>query len=446
MAANLLDTGLVEKLQTVSNGEISDIESYKRREITLILLNIGVLAALFVVHVIFLFEIGKPSAMLLATLTVRFVVLMIELFWIQRLTAETSVAARRTYTHLSIAINIFFAFIASVFGGTADSHYSVLMIIPIIQAAYHFNLLKTLAVAGLAIILTFAEVWIYFYRKPPVDYGEFFEAATVALIFFVVGLVVWLLVGNLREEESKLQESLRELKATQARLVNEEKLAAVDELSSAIAHEIRNPVTMIASSLDLASKQPENSTLRAEMFAIATQESKRLETLTGDFLTFARTNEPIAEQNDVNETLEYCAALARARLAKTATTISVDCPSEITARFDATQIRQALLNLVLNAAEAVMTGGRIAIGAEISSSTLFVFVENDGPAIAAEIAEQIFDPFFTAKPKGTGLGLAIVRRIARAHKGEIALVKNDDGAVKFVLSLPQKPNGQNSDH
>lgn len=414
-----------------------NIESYKRREISLILLNITVLAALFIVHIIFLFEIGTPSKLLLLTLAARFILLIFELLWLQKLSGDVNPKIIFIHTHFSIWLNIVFAFIASVYGGTADSHYSVLMVIPVIQAAYHFNLPKTLAVVGVTIILTFLELWIYFYQKPPVDYGEMFEASTVSLIFFVVGFVVWLLVGNLREEEARLTESLTKLRATQSKLLMEEKLAAIGQLSSSIAHEIRNPVAMIASSLEMASKQAENSPLRAEMFDIAAQESKRLENLTDDFLTFARTKEPVIQNQNVFETLEYTASLAKAKLSEKETGIKIHCEKNLHWNFDAPQIRQALLNLVLNAADAVGSKGQIKIGGAVEKGDLKLSVENNGKAIAKKILPDIFEPFFTAKAKGTGLGLSIVRKIARAHKGEISLAKNENGCVRFELILPE---------
>ncbi|MBS1793764.1 MAG: HAMP domain-containing histidine kinase [Acidobacteria bacterium] len=414
-----------------------NIESYKRREISLILLNILVLAALFIVHIVFLFEIGKPSKYLLVTLVVRFVLLIVELVWIQKLDPRANPRRLRLHSRLSIWINIVFAFIASIFGGTPDSHYSVLMIIPIIQAAFHFNLAKTLGIVSVAIVLTFAEVWIYFWRKPPVDYGEFFEAATVTLIFFVVGFVVRLLAGNLGDEEIKLQASLDELREMQNRLVAEEKMAAVGQLASAIAHEIRNPVAMIASSLEMAARQPENSPLRTEMFEIAAEESKRLEVLTDDFLKFARTKEPELVERSVDETLDYVAALVRTRLAEQGVEVEVAGDAGLVCRFDDGQIRQALLNLVVNAVESAGERGVVALGAENAAEGIVWFVENDGPSIGENLVPRIFEPFFTGKPKGTGLGLAIVRKIARAHGGEARLARNENGLVRFEILIPK---------
>ncbi len=205
--------------------------SYKKQETVLILLNIAVLAALFFVHIVFISLLGRPTSSLLVVLAVRFAILVFEIIWVQRLTQESSTAID-IHIHLSILLNITVAFLASVSGGTADSHYSVLMIIPILSAAYRFNLAKTLVVTAITIILTFIEVWLFFRAHPPVDVTEYFEAATVSLVFLVVAVVVWLLVGNLREEEEKLGRSLEDLSVLQDKLVAEEKLAAIGQLSS----------------------------------------------------------------------------------------------------------------------------------------------------------------------------------------------------------------------
>lgn len=415
---------------------MNSIKLNRQRETALILINMAVIAALFGVHIAFLFQLGRPSTILLFTLALRFIILIFELIWVQKISPETTDKYLLSYTHFSIWINIIFAFIASVFGGAADSHYSVLMIIPIISSAYHFKLWQTLSIISVTIFLTFLEIWIFFQQKPPIDYGEFFEAATVSLIFLVVGLVVWLLVGYLREEEKKLQRSLVELRETQAKLVAEEKLAAVGQLASSIAHEIRNPVAMIASSLAMAEKQ--NSPVKEEMLGIATQEAKRLENLTGDFLSYARTKQPELKETKIADILDYVANLIKAKTEEQNITLSVVCSENLSAKIDSTQIQQALLNLLINALDATKENGKIVLGAEKSTETVKIFVENSGEAISNELVERIFEPFFTAKPKGTGLGLAIVKNIVKSHQGEIRLAKNEHGQVKFEISIPNK--------
>lgn len=416
-----------------------ELESYKRQESTLILLSMMVLGALILVHVGFLPIVGKPSATLLAILAGRFIMLVGELLWVQKLHAPLRSTTVAAYTHFSIWLNVGFAFFASYFSGLPDSHYSVLLVIPIISAAYRLTLPRAIFVAAVAVLMTFLEVWLYFYRKPPGDFGEYFEAASVSLIFLLVAVVVWLLVDYLRKEEAKLRASLAELKLAQARLVAEEKLAAVGRLSSAIAHEIRNPVAMIASSLDLASRETQQSPLREEMFGIATEEAARLEKLTTDFLSYARVKELDRKETPLAPLLEYISSLTKARAAESGVSLKTVCAENLTAEIDASQIQQALLNLMMNALDATPAGGEITLGANLATDeTINLFVENSGAAIDEEVGSRIFEPFFTNKSKGTGLGLAIVRNTARAHGGEAFLASNEPNRVRFVIALPQK--------
>lgn len=409
--------------------------SYKKQETLLILLNMSVIAALVFVHISFIGLLGRPSGWLLLILAIRFILLNLELIWVQKTDDNTPPGLINAHIYLSLILNMVFAFLAARSGGTADSHYSVLMVIPIISAAYRFRLIWTMLVVIVAIALNFLEVYFYFTENPPVDISEYFEAATVSLVFLVVGIIVWLLVGSLRSEEEKLNHSLDELRELQSRLVAEEKLAAIGQLSSAIAHEIRNPVSMIASSLKLAEKQLEDSSVRKEMFDIATAEATRLELLTTDFLAFARAKEPERKEVAVRENLEYIAGLSRAKLAEKDLTLEIRCPTDITFSMDQSQMQQVLLNLMTNSVSAAPEGTAIVLGAEKRGALSVLFVENEGPRIPDEIVDRIFEPFFTGKERGTGLGLSIVRTVARGHGGEVSLVRNLDGNVRFEIAF-----------
>lgn len=412
---------------------VFNFAAYKRQETVLILLNFAVLASLFFVHISFITLLGRPTFWLLLTLAVRFAILVFELIWVQRVDERSSRFSVRIQINLSILLNISFAFLASISGGTADSHYSVLMIIPILSAAYRFGIVRTLAVTAITIILTFLEVWIFFRENPPADVSEYFQAATVSLIFLVVAIVVWLLVGNLRSEEEKLSISLDELHRVQAKLVAEEKLAVIGQLASAIAHEIRNPVTMIASSLKMAEKHLPGSPVRQEMFEIATAEAKRLELLTTDFLAFARSKEPLMKSASVRDTLGYITDLAKAKASEKEITLETISDETVQFRMDAEQMRQALLNLLMNAINATPAKGKILIGAESENGHSVLFVENEGQQITDDLVERIFEPFYTGEAKGTGLGLPIVRNIARAHGGDVYLSQNEPGRVRFEI-------------
>jgi signal transduction histidine kinase len=420
----------------------SDLESFKREQSLLILLNLAVLAGLLFVHVSFLSLLGPPSNLLIIVVAARFLMLIGELLWLQDLKTNRRWPVT-LYRHLSIWFSIGFAFLAAYVAGAAglstipDSHYSVLMVLPIISAALYFRLPGALAVTAVAIAVTFLQVWVFFRRHPPSDVSEYFEAATVCLIFLVVGPLVWSLVTYLRREQLRLKANLAELNRTRDRLVTEEKLAAVGRLASGIAHEIRNPVAMISSSLIMATRQSNNSQIRDEMFEVATQEAARLEKMTNDFLEYARIRNPDTKPVFLRETLGYVATLVTAKANQTDIVLNLDVSQDLQATIDDCQVQGALLNLLTNAFDATPSGGEVKLGAFTGDDgDVVIYVENSGDRLSDEVGKHIFEPFFTTKQKGTGLGLSIVHRIARSHGGNAMLAINESGRVRFAITIP----------
>ncbi len=413
-----------------------DFESFRQQESVLILLNLAVLAGTLSIHLLFEPTLGSPSRWFFGAVALTFLVQTLELIGLHGIEAPPSAVALFAYSRLSVWSNIGLAFLISVLGTTVDSHYVVLMVIPLITAAFRFSLPGILAVVAVAGGLTMARVWLYFQHHPPSQAIEYFEAANVAMIYLVVVLFVWFLVGQLRRHQTRLEQSLHELKQAQDRLVAGEKLAAVGRLASAIAHEIRNPVAMIASSGTLA-RRAGSGDQRDEMLDIVVQEASRLEKLTTDFLTYARTKPPDLQATSMSTALGYVAGLASARAAESSLQVEAECPSGLMAWADPFQIHQALLNLVVNAMDASPPGGRVLLrGEQAPGGGARVAVENAGGPIPPDAAGRIFEPFFTTKAAGTGLGLAIARSIALAHGGGLVLEDNTAGLVRFVLTLP----------
>jgi signal transduction histidine kinase len=281
-------------------------------------------------------------------------------------------------------------------------------------------------------------VWVFFLIEPPLDEGEVFEAFTMILIYFATGWVVWMLSAHLRRDAAELRANNDELCRTRDQLVAEERLAAVGRFASAIAHEIRNPVAAIASSLATAERDSLPQDLRAEMTRIALKEAGRLQQLTTDFLTYARSKPPQLAMVQVGVVIDYLLGLVRARAEERSVAIEGSCPASLAATMDEFQIHRAMLNLVMNAIDATPAGGRVRIGAQNNgvNAPLILFVENNGAAISADAAAHVFEPFFTTKATGTGLGLAIARNIAAGHGGSLTLAANEPGRVRFELSLP----------
>ncbi|MCC6697243.1 MAG: hypothetical protein IT365_16565 [Candidatus Hydrogenedentes bacterium] len=415
-----------------------DFDIFRRQETTIILLNLGIIASLLLVQLLFQSVLGLPSRLVIALFGGRFLMQTVELLWLNSLKRPLGWKVVCAYAHLSIILHIAFATLVSMLATSEDSHYTVLLVLPVIAAAFRYSLPGTLGVAGVAGVLTLLQVWVYFRGHAAVNLSEYFEAATMVLIYFAVGLVAWLLVAQLRNEQGKLQATLAELETTRDRLVSEEKHAAIGRLASAIAHEIRNPIAMISSSLSTAKQPGMDPALCSEMFDIAAAEAQRLETFTTDFLAYARTAKPNVQPESVANLIGYVESIAKARAGEVGVTIETVYVADRTARFDGFQIQQVMLNLVMNAIDAAGRGGRITLGCALNgSSALELFVENSGEPVPPEVAPRIFEPFFTTKPRGTGLGLAIARNIARAHGGELELTENTAGRVRFTLTLPK---------
>jgi two-component system sensor histidine kinase HydH len=328
-----------------------------------------------------------------------------------------------------------FAFGLAILGGMEDTHYIALMVVPVIAAAFRYTPFGIAVVVSASTVLTFLELWLYYRHHVPVSGTEYFEATNVVLIYVVVAAVVALLAAQLRRDRAQLEVSLEELGRTRDRLVTEEKLAAVGRLASSIAHEIRNPVAMIVSSLAVVNDDATDPAKRRELCGIAGEEARRLESLTTDFLAYALQRAPDRRLTSAATTVGYVADLARARAGQSGVIIETRCPAELEASFDPFQVHQALLNLVVNALEATPEGGRITLGAGRNNDGIEFWVENEGETVPPGSIPRLFEPFFSSKPRGTGLGLAIARAVARNHGGDANLQTNEPGRVRFVLRL-----------
>jgi len=253
-------------------------------------------------------------------------------------------------------------------------------------------------------------------------------------MFLVVGVLVWWLVRDLQKKEATLAHNLQELQRTRKKLLDEEKLAAVGRLSSAIAHEIRNPVAMISSSLATAKQL--SGAEREDMLSIASEESARLVTLTTDFLAYARPRPPKLDVEPITDIVDYVADACRGMAAQREVQLVVKRGNGFRVRTDPAQLQQALLNLVMNAVDASPKGSEVSLRVSDGNQRVAVEVENRGPTIPESAVARIFEPFFTTKPQGSGLGLAIARNIVRAHGGDLALAANAPDRICFRLTLP----------
>jgi signal transduction histidine kinase len=428
---------MFEKLNKQSSFTASDLPSFRRQETVFIVLNLGLLTTLLLLHTLAESYLGRPSRYLVMVLSVVFLANVGELVWVQGLKNELKPDALSRLTWSSIALNLAAAGVLSVLANHEDSPYFTLAVVPVLLAAFRLSLSAVITVVGIASFLNFAATEYFFRQHPPADFGEYFEAGVAALLWAMVGLLVWLLVEQIRENENALARNLLELKQARAKLLEEETLAVVGRLSSAIAHEIRNPVAMISSSLAMAKRSQAGSEQQEEMCDIAAREAVRLEKLTADFLSYARPRTPETSPNLVYDTLAYVASVCRAHAEDKHVKIEIDAPESLQAELDPAQIQQALLNLVMNAIDASPSDGTVRLKSDWDGfSEVRVWVSNSGAPIPEPVVPRLFEPFFTTKVRGTGLGLAIARNIARAHGGDLSISSNQPDNVGFCLRLP----------
>lgn len=427
---------IIPEPQAIPALEGFDFESFRYQQIVFATLNLFVLGALLLLHGFFGILLGEPTPALLITLGTAFLLKMLELLWLWAGVRSLSESRAHALVWSSLSLNIALAILLSFLTNRGDSPYFVLLALPVLQAAYRFRLPTLIGVILVSDLMTFFWVWRFAKLHPAIYAVEYLEAGVISLVYALTGLLVWLLVNQLRRSQTRLAHSLSELERTRDRLLVEERLAAVGRLSSAVAHEIRNPVAIIASSLVTAGRPEAGEQQRNDMYSIARSEAARLEKLTNDFLSYARPSKPTRSRIVLSEVLGYIAEIARVQGLKKEISIVVESENDHWANLDRGQIESALLNLVLNALDATPTGGRIVVRSRrLSVNNMELQVENTAEPISNEVLSRMFEPFYTTKPNGTGLGLAISRNIARAHGGDLVVTRNELGHVCFAMTV-----------
>lgn len=245
------------------------------------------------------------------------------------------------------------------------------------------------------------------------------------------------------------EQMVTEVGRAQSQALSNERLAAIGKMAAHVTHEIRNPLSSIGLNIDLLEEEMASDAPPDEaraLLASIKREVGRLEQLSDEYLRVARLPSPRLDDDDLVETVRETVEFARPEVDRSgcsvALTVATDPP---TALFDAAQIRQALLNLLRNAREAMPDGGAIDVTVETRDGAAVVLVEDRGVGIPDEIRARVFDPFFSTKGEGTGLGLAITRHILGAHGGAIACEARPDGGTSFRLMLPLRPSSGGTD-
>lgn len=268
------------------------------------------------------------------------------------------------------------------------------------------------------------------------EYQRYFIAGVILLM---VGLI-WIGV--------KLERAQSALEAQSRRLTEErrERLAAIGELCSSVAHGIRNPLAAIRSSTQLSLELGQIDDASRDRLQDVLNESARLGDRVNGLLSMARTGDAPRESLALQDVVASTVRSIDSEIARRGLRVEQQLDaSAIPLRGDRRQLEQLVLELVSNAVEHSPNGGRILIECRrpAANGTAVIAVEDAGPGVPAGARERVFDLFFTTKPEGTGIGLATVKRIARWHGGDVCLEAPTQGSAgaRFVVRLPLDGGG-----
>ena len=345
-------------------------------------------------------------------------------------------------------------FIAAAIAGTTLGHYYTpsslilwhnifqrLYYLPIVYAAVVFGWkggLLASVISGLCYVPHIVTAWRDFPGYVINQYAEI-------VLFLLVGIAAGLAADEQRAKQAELERTAeqlaranRELHESFERLKRADRLAAVGNLSAGLAHEIRNPLAGIEGAAGILEQKGLTEEQRLEFLGIIRKECGRLNRLLGNLLDFARPAAPQRRTQRVDALLDSAVELIAHGSAGRAISLRTDLePPDITVEGDGEQLKQVILNLLLNAAQSMPQGGEIRLSARCRGSHVLIEVSDQGCGIPPENMDKMFNPFFTTKEAGTGLGLAVAHQIVAQHGGTLRARNNPERGATFSIQLPR---------
>jgi two-component system sensor histidine kinase PilS (NtrC family) len=329
--------------------------------------------------------------------------------------------------------------------GGYGSVFSFLYLVVIIYSSIFMGRRGILAVAAFCSALYAALLTLEFYQillpfdveqsLPAVHVGWaniVFKTSITALACFLVGM----LSAVLSEQERRTQ---RELKAVREHMRRVEKMAAIGEMASRLAHEIKNPLAALVGSAHLLDDELQLDDSHQKLMGIICREADRLNNLVSEFLTFARpvsgAPQPIRLVPAISETLEL---FLQDKAVSSRIRVITKYNPDIVINMDPHHFRQVLWNLLLNSAEAIKGEGQIRIETQTGhDGAAVILVKDSGIGMDRDTQQCMFEPFFTTRPGGSGLGLSIVHRIIEAYGFRLDVESAPGKGSTFSIVAPK---------
>ncbi|MGH9324055.1 MAG: ATP-binding protein [Vicinamibacteria bacterium] len=248
------------------------------------------------------------------------------------------------------------------------------------------------------------------------------------------------LASNFNRMTEEILDDRRKLEEASRKLMDAEKLATIGRLATALAHEIRNPLTAVKLNIQKIAQHPALGSIEQEQLGIAESGIQQVEKLVKDILSYARAPKLAKSRFQIENLLEEALRFVEEPIEEKEIEVSTSFNELPAIDVDGDQLRQAFLNILLNATEAVSHGGRIEVSARINlgpeGEAAEITFADDGAGIEAADLGSIFDPFFTTKSLGTGLGLTNARKVVELHRGRIDVDSVVGRGTRVVILLP----------
>jgi signal transduction histidine kinase len=323
--------------------------------------------------------------------------------------------------------------------GGIESSYYLIFLLPVVSAASRYGL-------GATVVITALCSGLYLSFLLGVDYNAYYidgagaRELTVRILFlFLSAVLANRLMTENRLKTERLAQAYSELSEAQAEVRRSERLAALGQLSAGLAHEIRNPLGVISASAELLDKHlsAENGVAR-EVSGFIRSEVSRTNLLVSRFLDFARPSPLKRETNDVNEVVARAVSQLQESIKgkEPRVEVSVSLGEIPKFSFDGTLIESSVFNLLRNGYEAMPAGGVLQVKTSRNGTMAEIEVSDTGEGIPGEQLENVFNPFFTTKPRGVGLGLAMVSKFVDSHGGRISVTSHAGEGSTFRILLP----------
>jgi signal transduction histidine kinase len=312
---------------------------------------------------------------------------------------------------------------------------------------------------SLAILSCFAFVphlFLFWARGPQAYYSELSEI----LFYLAAGVVIGLISSKenkLREKYKSLSEKLAasykrlhdqtsQLVKAEKQLGESQKLSMLGHVSASLAHEIKNPLASIKGAAEILADEVPKDHPKHEFIEIMRSEISRLNNSVEDVLKYCRSrqNQNIGSQMSAEKIIRHVVALLDTRLKEKSIEVSIESDfSNGQFLTNEAAMIQVLMNIVINAVDAVSKNGKILIELIAHKEGNLIRISDDGPGIDQDVAKKVFHSFVTFKENGTGLGLSISKKIVESLGGKIHIEKSSLGGAAFIIFLPEKIFGNN---